>query len=210
MGEIKKKILKAALEQFLKHGKSGAKTKAIADSAGVNKALIHYYFSSKDLLFIECVKSILSKMEGTFHTTEVRSIPDYQEYIFSLIDSYTTFIQNHDKDITFLLWEYLNNSDLLNEIKKIMGSSHLEDFIQKTENAIETGLVRNIDPLDLYLNLVSLVLSTYMILPITLSFLGEESEVRKTEIMQKRKTEIARLLWDDIKRSNNEKLQVRN
>ncbi len=59
MPDIKKKILRAALNQFLTYGKSGAKTKAIADLAGVNKALIHYYFSNKDKLFKACVNFIL-------------------------------------------------------------------------------------------------------------------------------------------------------
>lgn len=202
MGEIKRKILNAALEQFMLFGKSGAKTKAIADSAGVNKALIHYYFSSKELLFIECVKSILKKIEATFHTTDVKDIDNYEAYISALIDSYTSFIQKHNKHITFLLWEHLNNKNLLKQIKEIMGSSHLVDFISKTEKAIENSIIRDIDPLDLYLNLISLILSTYMVLPITLTFMGEESEEKKLEIMEKRKAEIARLIWSDIKKGN--------
>ncbi|MGL1890350.1 MAG: TetR/AcrR family transcriptional regulator [Spirochaetaceae bacterium] len=199
MVNIKNKILDAALKEFLSQGKSGAKTKAIADSAGVNKAMIHYYFSSKELLFLECVKYILVQVEGTFHTTEVRSITDYKSYITALIESYSSFIQNHDKQITFLLWEYLNDKELLTQIKNIIGSAHLIDFIQKTKRATKNGIIRDLDPLDLYLNLVSLILSTYMILPITLSFLGEDSEDKKVEIMTKRKAEIARLLWNDIK-----------
>lgn len=198
MVNIKDKILSAALEQFLTHGKSGAKTKTIADNAEVNKSLIHYYYSSKDKLFIACVKSILEKMEGTFHSIEVRSITDYKKYIDSLIESYSTFIRNHDKHITFLLWEYLNDKELLSAIKKIIGSAHLVDFIQKTKKAIDDNIIRDIDPINLYLNMISLILSTYMILPITLSFLGEESLEKKEELMNKRKKEIARLLWDDI------------
>ncbi len=199
MVNIKEKILESALEQFLIFGKSGAKTKAISDNAGVNKALIHYYYSSKDKLFLECVKSILLKMEGTFHTKEVKSITDYKSYIESLIESYTHFIIDHDKHIIFLLWEHLNDKELLQNIKNILGSSHLVDFIEKTNRAINNGVIRKIDPLDLYLNLVSLILSTYLILPITLSFLGEDSKYKKEEIMEKRKSEIARLLWADIK-----------
>jgi len=202
MVNIKNKIMDAALDQFLAYGKSGAKTKAIAEGAGVNKALIHYYFSSKDLLFMECVKNILQQMEGTFHTTEVRSITDYKQYILALIGSYTTFIKKHDKHITFLLWEYLNDKELIGDIKNIIGSGHLVDFIEKTNKAINDGVIRKLDPLDLYLNMISLILSTYMLLPITLSFLGEESEDKKLEIMNKRKKEIARLLWEDIKKEN--------
>ncbi len=202
MVNIKNKIMDAALDQFLAYGKSGAKTKAIAESAGVNKALIHYYFSSKDLLFMECVKNILGQMEGTFHQAEVRSITNYNDYILALIDSYTTFIKRHDKHITFLLWEYLNDKNLIGDIKDIIGAAHLVDFIDKTNRAIKDGIIREIDPLYLYLNMISLILSTYMLLPITLSFLGEESEEKKLEIMNKRKKEIARLLWEDIKKES--------
>lgn len=199
MPEIKKKILRAALNQFLTYGKSGAKTKAIADNAGVNKALIHYYFSNKDMLFKACVNWILQEMEGTFHTNEVKSLTNYKEYISALIGTYTKFIENHNKHITFLLWEHLNDRELLDQIKETLGSSHLKDFIEKTEHAIKNRVIRDVNPLDIYLNMVSLVLSTYMILPITLSFLGEESEDRKSEIMNSRKKEVEKLLWNDIK-----------
>lgn len=203
MINIKDKILDAALEQFLAHGKSGATTKAIADSAEVNKAMIHYYFSSKDQLFIACVTDILGRMEQTFHTVEVRSIDNYEIYIQELIKSYTLFITSHNKNIIFLLWEYLNDETLLGDIKNILGSAHLVDFIQKTYKAIEDGVIKKLEPLNLYLNLVSLILSTYTILPIALSFLGEESEGKKEIIMEKRHKEISRLLWDDIKKGVN-------
>lgn len=196
---MKEKILNAALEQFLAHGKKGATTKAIAESAGVNKAMIHYYFSSKDKLFIACVRDILERMEQTFHTVNVRSIEDYEIYIESLIKSYTIFITAHNKNIIFLMWEYLNDEELLGDIKNIMGSAHLVDFILKTNVAMSQGVIRKVEPLNVYLNLVSLILSTYSILPIALSFLGEESEEQKKIIMEKRQTEISRLLWDDIK-----------
>ena len=202
MVNMKDKILNAALKQFLAHGKKGATTKAIAESAGANKAMIHYYYTSKDKLFTACVKEILEQMEQTFHTVEVRSIDDYKTYIESLIKSYTIFITTHNKNIIFLLWEYLNDETLLNDIKNIMGSAHLVDFIEKTKKAIDKGVIKNIEPLSLYLNLFSLILSTYTVLPIALSFLDEESEENKKIIMEKRQKEISRLLWDDIKGVN--------
>lgn len=200
MVNIKDKIMDAALQEFLTYGKSGAKTKAIADSAGVNKALIHYYFSNKDLLFLDCVKDILHKMEGTFHTNEVKAISDYRDYIKALISSYTEFVRNHSKHISFLLWEHLNDRELLSEIKSVLGSGHLDDFIDKTKAAIEREEIRELDPLDLYINMVSLILSTYMLLPIALSFIGEDDEYKNQIITKNREAEIARLLWEDIKR----------
>ena len=54
--EIKKdstedKILEAAKNVFVTKGMEGARMQEIADEAGINKALLHYYFRSKERLF---------------------------------------------------------------------------------------------------------------------------------------------------------------
>ena len=46
------KILKAAIDVFLEKGYDGARMKDIADRAKINKALLHYYFRSKENLFV--------------------------------------------------------------------------------------------------------------------------------------------------------------
>ena len=50
-GATEEKIIQAATVEFANYGVKGARMQAIADSAGVNKALLHYYFRSKQLLF---------------------------------------------------------------------------------------------------------------------------------------------------------------
>src|SRR5689334_20312653 len=44
------RILDAAHRIFLRRGSAGARTQEIADEAGVNKALLHYYFRTKERL----------------------------------------------------------------------------------------------------------------------------------------------------------------
>ncbi|MCB0293033.1 MAG: helix-turn-helix transcriptional regulator, partial [Calditrichaeota bacterium] len=51
--ETERKIVEAASTVFLEKGKTGARMQAIADRAGINKALLHYYFRSKDRLYQE-------------------------------------------------------------------------------------------------------------------------------------------------------------
>src|SRR5271157_1126439 len=45
-------ILKAAEQIYAEHGLAGARTDAIAAAAGVNKALLYYYFKSKERLYV--------------------------------------------------------------------------------------------------------------------------------------------------------------
>ena len=49
--ETREAILKAALKEFAQEGLAGARTDAIARSAGVNKALLYYYFDDKETLY---------------------------------------------------------------------------------------------------------------------------------------------------------------
>src|ERR1700749_2273472 len=50
-GESRDRILDAALTEFAAHGLAGARTERIAVAAGVNKALLYYYFESKEKLY---------------------------------------------------------------------------------------------------------------------------------------------------------------
>jgi AcrR family transcriptional regulator len=49
-GHTEQRILDAAHAVFLRRGTAGARMQEIADEAGVNKALLHYYFRSKNRL----------------------------------------------------------------------------------------------------------------------------------------------------------------
>jgi TetR/AcrR family transcriptional regulator len=58
--ESRQAILKAALAEFSSQGIAGARTDAIAESAGVNKALLYYYFEDKEGLYRACMEYVFS------------------------------------------------------------------------------------------------------------------------------------------------------
>ena len=53
-------ILDAAVREFARDGVAGARTDAIARSAGVNKALLYYYFSDKEALYQAVLDHVFS------------------------------------------------------------------------------------------------------------------------------------------------------
>src|SRR5262249_36203548 len=53
-------ILKAALEEFSQEGVSGARTDEIARRAGVNKALLYYYFNDKEGLYAAVLDEVFA------------------------------------------------------------------------------------------------------------------------------------------------------
>ncbi|HWQ08542.1 MAG TPA: TetR/AcrR family transcriptional regulator [Holophaga sp.] len=59
-------ILAAAIAEFAERGVAGGRTESIARAAGVNKALIHYYFRTKEALYEEVLSLILQQMKDHF------------------------------------------------------------------------------------------------------------------------------------------------
>src|SRR5947199_3954496 len=68
-------ILKAALEEFAHEGVTGARTDEIARSAGVNKALLYYYFKDKDGLYAAALEQVISglftRVEAVLNRTDL-------------------------------------------------------------------------------------------------------------------------------------------
>jgi TetR/AcrR family transcriptional regulator len=68
-------ILKAALEEFSHEGVAGARTDEIARRAGVNKALIYYYFKDKEGLYAAALEQVFSglhqKVASVLERTEL-------------------------------------------------------------------------------------------------------------------------------------------
>jgi TetR/AcrR family transcriptional regulator len=56
--QTRARILDAAVRQFSENGLAGARTEQIAEEAGVNKALLYYYFKSKEDLYAAALESV--------------------------------------------------------------------------------------------------------------------------------------------------------
>jgi AcrR family transcriptional regulator len=71
----RRRILDAALEEFSAKGIAGARVEAIAERADVNKAMLYYYFGSKDGLFRAVLDEPIADHVGGLHSADVSS-PD--------------------------------------------------------------------------------------------------------------------------------------
>jgi TetR/AcrR family transcriptional regulator len=63
--ETRGRILDAALSEFAAHGLAGARTERIATAADVNKALLYYYFESKEKLYLAALEMIAGRIRDS-------------------------------------------------------------------------------------------------------------------------------------------------
>jgi TetR/AcrR family transcriptional regulator len=92
------RILFAATEEFAAKGFFGARTQAVADAAGVNKAMLHYYFRSKENLYREVIKAAFGKILRDVSQAWL-SPGDLEDRLEVVIASY---IDNYSKNPGFL------------------------------------------------------------------------------------------------------------
>jgi TetR/AcrR family transcriptional regulator len=115
--ETEQKIMDAALEVFIEKGLQGARMQEIADRAGINKALLHYYFRTKDHLF-----------DAIFQETIQRIIPQFaqmlwaknkpEEMLETLLTFYNNFFMENPYMPQFFFHEIWQNPDRIAGIIK--------------------------------------------------------------------------------------------
>jgi TetR/AcrR family transcriptional regulator len=79
--QTKTAILQAALEEFANLGLSGARTDAIAKSAGVNKALLYYYFKDKETLYGATLESVFAATAARLSEVLDRALPPREKLL---------------------------------------------------------------------------------------------------------------------------------
>lgn len=128
MTEIEKqteeKIFEAATDVFVDKGMDGARMQDIASLAGINKALLHYYFRTKDQLFDAVfqmiAKKILKKFAPVFD--EKLTLEDKIRFFYK---EHITFLQENPKLPAFLLNEANRNPQ---RIKKLIANVDMQYF----------------------------------------------------------------------------------
>src|SRR5450755_3428974 len=92
--ESRAAILQAAAREFAEHGIAGARTDAIAREAGVNKALLYYYFKDKETLYGAVLDHAFSGMKASVFEVLDSDLP-VREKILAYVGAYFDFIASN-------------------------------------------------------------------------------------------------------------------
>jgi AcrR family transcriptional regulator len=200
--DIQNDILNAATKVFIAKGKSGARMQEIADEAGVNKMLLHYYFKTKEQLFEEVLKNTLTDLY--YSVVEISYNTDnFKDTLEIFIEKHFEYLYKHRDVLSFLLWEVShtgqNMQELITQTFQRLGNTPLDALTKKINEAMSSGEIKKIQPSDFILNLFSLNVFFFIAFPFIELFSNmNDSEVQI--LMEQRKKEIFRILWNDIKR----------
>lgn len=118
------KIFEAATEVFLEKGMDGARMQDIANQAGINKALLHYYYRTKEKLFSAVFEMIARQIFKKFAPVLDENL-SLEEKIRFFFKEHISFLQKNPKLPGFLLNEVNRNPE---RIKKLLGSIDFDNL----------------------------------------------------------------------------------
>ncbi len=145
------KIFDAATEIFEEKGLAAARMQDIADRAKINKALLHYYFRSKEKLFTAVFDKLAEKMFKTFASIFEEDMP-FEEKIRYFFREHMSFLQKNPKLPMFILAEINRNPKLL---EKFLSKINISNIKTKISADVSTSLPEEAIP-HLMVSIVSL------------------------------------------------------
>ena len=154
--DTEERIFEAAIQVFSQKGKDGARMQEIADEAGINKSMLHYYFRSKEKLY-EAVFQYVFREFSKNHLASIVEAPTFAETLRSFIYA---FIDNHQKKpaiIRLMANENINGGSTMGRIisQNEHDSSPPAIMLKKIAEAVERGEIRPVHPQHTLLTILS-------------------------------------------------------
>ncbi len=159
------KILEAAKNVFMKYGFYGAKMQDISNQAGINKALLHYYFRNKEKLFDQVFEGALAKYFEQMLVFSDTSLP-VQERIFRYVDNVITFLSEYPQMSMFIIKEISINQEMFYEKVAHLKKGSRIHLITLLQQAMEADEIAQFDPVIFVMNLHSLCAYPFIAAPI--------------------------------------------
>ena len=194
--ETEERIFQAALKVFAEKGKGGARMQEIADEAGINKAMLHYYFRSKEKLYEAVFEYVFKRFARQQIQSTLENASTYKDTLRAFIDG---FIDAHRDDLSIV--KLMANENLAGGTtmgKCIASEGHRSSppsiFINKTIEAIERGEIRKVDPYHTLLTIISSCVFFFIWTP-TLQFKMPEVVADWDAFVEARKKHIFDMLY---------------
>ena len=193
------KILAAARKVFTTKGMAGARMQDIADEAGINKALLHYYFRDKDKLF-----ETIFMGEAHKFFPKINAIFQSDDPLFEKIEKFVHEYIDEMQANPYLPWFVINeiNRDPDRFMQSVLGNENRPKpakFLEQIEKEIKKGTIKRISPIHLLMNLLSMTIFPFVARPMIIRNL-RMSDTQFKEAMEQRKKEIPKFIIDAIKK----------
>jgi TetR/AcrR family transcriptional regulator len=192
------KILSAAKKIFISKGMAGARMQDMADEAGINKALLHYYFKNKEQLF-ENIFTRLTKGFWQQITSVFESDTPLFEKIQTFCSMYIDKVIENPYIPLFVLYEM--NQRPAGFVKKMFRNNPPKPgkLMQQIEAEVKAGNIRPISSAQLIINMISLCVLPFIGKPMFMTVMSMDEKIF-LDLMHDRKKSVPEFIINSIKK----------
>lgn len=186
------KIYDAARRIFLLKGMEGTRMQEIADESGMNKALLHYYFRSKENLFKAVFKDIFIKFFSRVKETLFSDKPAKEKMIY-FIDNYIDMIEANPYMPQFIINEINRDPKML---KSLMFESGIEPqvILEMFLHEAELNSLTHTDPRHIVVSLLGMLILPFAARPLLQMVYFNDDPAAYNQFLRERKDVVKNMI----------------
>jgi TetR/AcrR family transcriptional regulator len=170
-GTTEQRILDAAGQEFIEKGLSGSRMESIARRAKVNKALIHYYFRSKQRLYQAVLENILGRVwaEMEKNMAGLNENADVVAIVRTLVATFINTLKDSPSFPRIFLRELADGGDsihaVIDGISTRFGGTMGRVF-STFKQGVQEGTLLPVDPIHIMMNIMGMCAATFIFKPV--------------------------------------------
>ncbi len=164
------RILAAARVEFARRGIDGARTQVIAQRAKANKALLHYYFRSKERLYEAVITDMMQTVLGRLRQSIAKAPAniDPRILIHSIVSAYIHTLEANPDFPPMLIRELIDGGKRIPSIIDGLFLSFGDvpaRILEIIQTGIRNGSIRPFEPLQVIMNIMTMTVGTFVFAP---------------------------------------------
>jgi len=203
--ETEQKILDAARTVFIRQGTSGARMQEIAQEAGVNQALLHYYFRSKERLAQAVFQQLASRLFPALIQTLAGDV-SLDEKIDRLVGIYLDNLSKSPFLPGYLISELHHHPERIDQLLSLTGAGTPAQVMPailgrlgaQIDAAVAAGTMRPITPQQFAVNIISLCIFPFAARPL-ISAVFAMDDAAFARFIEERKRELPNYIRNALK-----------
>jgi len=199
------KIINAALDEFAELGYAGARVDSIAERGAVNKAMIYYYYKSKEKLYERILTDIATKLYGQIKEASADGDEPIEQF-YSIIGRYVDMLKLIDRRFMRIYMreiasggEFFRRIAVPNLVMPVM--TIVEPIFKK---GVERGEIRNLNPYMTFLQIIGGIIF-FNIIKVPMEGSAVEGVIFKDNFYEDFRTNMFRILKEGIEVREGEK-----
>jgi AcrR family transcriptional regulator len=174
-------ILEAARKVFIRDGFDGARMQEIANVAGINKALLHYYYKNKESLFNLVFEDAFAAFVPQIHAI-FSGNGDAVEKLCKYVEAHVELLLQKPDLPTFVIHEIHRDPDRFfnNLIGKMPGPPPFASFMGQLMQEMNEGKIRQMDPRFVWMNVMAMTVFPFVAAPLMSRMLLTDPETYHT------------------------------